>query len=292
MYKQMRESESEESGKYSHPINKGGNKMAGLQSQQPSRFKSDNDQLKPDQLLLKLDQTHPHSGWTQLANRIEEAVVKNLEPPAADKENANIGINKPCSSAENSPQNPRMKFKTIAKGLSLMSRVRAADTALEREQHAFFTKYGISTSDGVQQEEYASDLSNNVRVFDWNGISINEFFRQKFVVDPYTDYYYRWMGVVTLAYCYNLLLIVYRCVFIDKESASLTCLIVFIFFDIIFDIVYVIDSFVRARTGYLDQGLLVRDVAKIKRRYMKNKMRWVDLINNKSMLSIQPPDPA
>lgn len=33
-----------------------------------------------------------------------------------------------------------------------MSRVRAADAALSREQHAFFSKYGIGTSDGVEQQ--------------------------------------------------------------------------------------------------------------------------------------------
>lgn len=42
---------------------------------------------------------------------------------------------------------------------------------------------------------------------------------------------------------------------------------------------YIGDIFVRSRTGYLDQGLLVRDVAKIVKAYKKTYKKYVDLIS-------------
>ncbi|KAL3100073.1 hypothetical protein niasHT_022901 [Heterodera trifolii] len=255
-----------------------------------SKIEQDKPQLKPDQPSPSATpctnrhltvQSGKSSGWSRLSARVEEAVIKNLQQRSDHEQlNATIVMNGMSSrmNADIAKQNPRMKFSTIAKGLSLMSKVRVADVALEREQLAFFTKFGISTSDSVQQEK-SCDLSNATKVFAWDGLSKWEFFRDKFVLEPSRDYYYRWLGIVTLAYCYNLLLIVYRCVFIDSQSVSFACLMVFIFLDIIFDIIYVIDSFVRARTGYMDQGLMVRDVTKIKRRYKKDNMRWIDLIS-------------
>ncbi|KAL7076795.1 hypothetical protein ACQ4LE_004068 [Meloidogyne hapla] len=180
----------------------------------------------------------------------------------------------------------RPKFKTIAKGLSLMSRVRVADAAMNREQQAFFSKYGISTSDGVVQnqlEEKQNTYSNRgwlcFKNIDLNGVSLFEYVRHRLVFDPYRDYYYYWLGIVTLAYGYNLMLIVYRSVFIDSEVVGYLWVGIFILLDILTDIIYLLDCFVRSRTGYLDQGLLVRDVQKVLKRYKKDKfLRWIDLI--------------
>ncbi|KAF7634729.1 Cyclic nucleotide-binding domain-containing protein [Meloidogyne graminicola] len=196
--------------------------------------------------------------------------------------------NNPCGVITDSDKlttlNARPKFKTIAKGLTLMSRARVADAAINREQQAFFNKYGISTSDVESRIEENTNV-NDTRGWlcwknvDFNGVSKWEYFRHRLVFDPYRDYYYYWLGIVTFAYGYNLMLIVYRSVFINIEVVGHLWIGIFILMDLLTDIIYLLDCFVCSRTGYLDQGLLVRDVQKVYKRYKKEKLLlWVDFI--------------
>ena len=47
-----------------------------------------------------------------------------------------------------------------------------------------------------------------------------EYFKEKFVADPSRDYYYVWLGIVSLAYVYNLFAIVFRCVFLFTPAVQ------------------------------------------------------------------------
>ncbi|KAI1704470.1 protein kinase domain-containing protein [Ditylenchus destructor] len=104
------------------------------------------------------------------------------------------------------------------------------------------------------------------------GVSLKE----KFVVDPSKDYYYHWTAVLALAFTYNMMFVIYRCVFID-QAVSWIWIIVFAMCDVITDIIYLLDSFFCSRTGYLEQGLLVRDVRKVTRRYWRSPQRNWDI---------------
>ncbi len=58
--------------------------------------------------------------------------------------------------------------------------------------------------------------------------------------------YYRWLGVISIAVMYNLVLIIARAVFWKLQDGYL---VFWIIMDYICDIIYLIDMFVQVRTG-------------------------------------------
>lgn len=73
----------------------------------------------------------------------------------------------------------------------------------KREQHEFLSKHGLNiaptTSDGIET------VINSNLFFGLTRSTFLPFIRNQFVVDAAQDYYYYWIGVISLAYLYNLL---------------------------------------------------------------------------------------
>lgn len=70
--------------------------------------------------------------------------------------------------------------------------------------------------------------------------------RTGFVIDPQTRLYHYWLGVISLAVVYNLLLIPARYSF---DALDRNYRILWFVLDYTSDLVYLIDIFVRSRTG-------------------------------------------
>ena len=73
-------------------------------------------------------------------------------------------------------------------------------------------------------------------------------FFKTWTVDPSSNFYYRWLGVISFAVMYNLIFIIARAVFWKLQEDYLAFWIVM---DYLADIVYLMDMFVRVRTGEL-----------------------------------------
>uniref|UniRef100_A0AC34QSX1 Cyclic nucleotide-binding domain-containing protein n=1 Tax=Panagrolaimus sp. JU765 TaxID=591449 RepID=A0AC34QSX1_9BILA len=99
----------------------------------------------------------------------------------------------------------------------------------------------------------------------------------KLVIDSNANYFYYWVTIVSLAYVYNLVVVIARIVFNDLSVG--TVWILWLGSDVFFDFIYLVDMFVRARTGFLDQGLLVRDVGRIKKEYIKSRQFRLDVLS-------------
>ncbi|XP_075042383.1 cyclic nucleotide-gated channel alpha-2 [Mixophyes fleayi] len=104
---------------------------------------------------------------------------------------------------------------------------------------------------------------------------------ERFVVDPSGKWYYRWLLVITLPVLYNWFLLVVRACFNDLQTSYI---IVWLTLDYFCDIIYVIDIIVRLRTGFLEQGLLVRDPKMLSDNYIRTLQFKLDI------LSILPTD--
>ncbi|XP_033103103.1 cyclic nucleotide-gated cation channel alpha-3-like [Anneissia japonica] len=96
------------------------------------------------------------------------------------------------------------------------------------------------------------------------------------VLDKSGNKYYRWLVVVTVAVMYNMYVIVARAAFNDLQTHYRP---VWFTLDYICDFIYVIDMFVKFRTGYLDQGLLVTDRKLLAKHYMKSRTFVLDCIS-------------
>ncbi|KAK2495255.1 hypothetical protein MC885_006263 [Smutsia gigantea] len=92
--------------------------------------------------------------------------------------------------------------------------------------------------------------------------------RKKFellVLDPAGDCYYRWLFVIAMPVLYNWCLLVARACFSDLQKGYY---IVWLVLDYFSDVVYITDIFLRLRTGFLEQGLLVKDPKKLRDNYI------------------------
>ncbi|XP_075876479.1 cyclic nucleotide-gated cation channel-like [Nelusetta ayraudi] len=121
---------------------------------------------------------------------------------------------------------------------------------------------------------------------DANGNSAKGFFRKKwkmFVVSPSDNAYYRWLFVIATAVLYNWFLVVARACFDKLQVSNYICWLVL---DYLSDLVYLMDTCVRLRTGFLEQGLLVKDHAKLRENYVRTLQFKLDV------LSILPTDLA
>ncbi|XP_037614971.1 LOW QUALITY PROTEIN: cGMP-gated cation channel alpha-1 [Sebastes umbrosus] len=96
------------------------------------------------------------------------------------------------------------------------------------------------------------------------------------VIDPAGNTYYHWLGVITIPVMYNWTLIIARASFEELQSDYLTF---WFLVDLLCDILYICDMVFRTRTGYLEQGLLVKDEQKLRERYMKSFQFKLDLIS-------------
>ncbi|XP_054915313.1 cyclic nucleotide-gated cation channel alpha-3-like isoform X2 [Poeciliopsis prolifica] len=95
-------------------------------------------------------------------------------------------------------------------------------------------------------------------------------------MDPATDTYYSWLCTVSVPVFYNLMFLVARACFNELQHANST---LWLALDCISDVIYYVDTFVRARTGFLEQGLLVKDAKTLKEKYMKTRQFKLDMIS-------------
>uniref|UniRef100_A0A7E4WC21 Cyclic nucleotide-binding domain-containing protein n=2 Tax=Panagrellus redivivus TaxID=6233 RepID=A0A7E4WC21_PANRE len=179
------------------------------------------------------------------------------------------------------PVRKTSKFASIAKGLTAFSKKQPTlATPTSTEEHPpengpdnnFLQKYGI-------QRDLPSNHTVKLNNSGFWKKNMWQYMKSGFVMDSSTDMYYYWIVIVSTAYLYNLLFVIFRCVFFIGDTISTLAVIVFVVVDVITDIIYVIDRYIRSRTGYLDQGMLVTDVTKILKLYRKSHFFYLDIIS-------------
>ncbi|XP_053569573.1 cyclic nucleotide-gated olfactory channel [Bombina bombina] len=99
---------------------------------------------------------------------------------------------------------------------------------------------------------------------------------ERFVVDPSKKWYYRWLLVITLPVLYNWFLLVVRACFNDLQTRYT---VVWLTLDYISDFLYACDIVIRLRTGFLEQGLLVRDPKKLSNSYVATLQFKLDILS-------------
>ncbi|XP_077407282.1 cyclic nucleotide-gated channel alpha-3-like isoform X2 [Vanacampus margaritifer] len=95
-------------------------------------------------------------------------------------------------------------------------------------------------------------------------------------MDPATDTYYYWLTTISIPVFYNMMLLIARACFNELQNRNST---LWLTLDYTSDALYLADTFVRTRTGFLEQGLLVRDEKVLRKKYMKTRQFRLDLIS-------------
>ncbi|KAJ0050365.1 hypothetical protein NL108_018089, partial [Boleophthalmus pectinirostris] len=94
------------------------------------------------------------------------------------------------------------------------------------------------------------------------------------VLSPSDDLYYHWLCVIGTAVFYNFTLLVVRACFEELQAEHV---LVWLVLDYVCDGIYILDIAVRLHTGFLDQGLLVRDLSRLRQTYVRTVQCWLDL---------------
>uniref|UniRef100_A0A3Q2YBR6 Cyclic nucleotide gated channel subunit alpha 1a n=1 Tax=Hippocampus comes TaxID=109280 RepID=A0A3Q2YBR6_HIPCM len=97
-----------------------------------------------------------------------------------------------------------------------------------------------------------------------------------FVINPAGNLYYNWLFIVTLPVMYNWTMIIARACF---EELQHNYILYWVLFDYASDLIYLADMLVRTRTGYLEQGLMVKDEKLLRDRYIKSFQFRLDVIS-------------
>lgn len=95
------------------------------------------------------------------------------------------------------------------------------------------------------------------------------------VFDPAGRLAYWWSFVVTIAFLYNFWILVYRSAF---DEISATNLALWLPLDYVADLIYILDILFNLRTGYLDDGVLQTESAKLRRHYMNSTRFYSDCL--------------
>ncbi|XP_047423111.1 cGMP-gated cation channel alpha-1 [Sciurus carolinensis] len=96
------------------------------------------------------------------------------------------------------------------------------------------------------------------------------------IIDPSGNTYYNWLLCISLPVMYNWTMLIARACFDELQSDYLGYWLVL---DYVSDIIYLIDMFVRTRTGYLEQGLLVKERVKLIKKYTSNLQFKLDVLS-------------
>ncbi|KAA3677709.1 cyclic nucleotide gated channel alpha 3 [Paragonimus westermani] len=95
------------------------------------------------------------------------------------------------------------------------------------------------------------------------------------VIDTSQSGYYYWIGIVSATVLYNAIVLPTRSAFTQFHEL---CPIVWMCLDYLIDLIYLADIFVGTRTGFLEQGLLVRDLKQLQRAYAKRRQIIADIL--------------
>lgn len=143
----------------------------------------------------------------------------------------------------------------------------------EHENDQFLRRFAVNSSAPVKQEN-ANYIGRKPHF---------NFLIGSIVIDPTTRFHYRWLATISVAVCYNLIVIIGRSTFWDLHNL---CPRVWYFLDYLSDLIYLLDMIAQSRTGYLEQGILVRDTRELARHYLRGLAFKLDL------LSVLPTDIA
>ncbi|XP_062998137.1 cyclic nucleotide-gated olfactory channel [Elgaria multicarinata webbii] len=97
-----------------------------------------------------------------------------------------------------------------------------------------------------------------------------------FVLDPAGNWYYRWLLVIAVPVLYNWCTLVARACFNELQKKYLVWWLVL---DYLADSIYIVDIVIRLRTGFLEQGLLVKDLKKLRDKYIGTMHFKLDVLS-------------
>ncbi|XP_006639149.2 cyclic nucleotide-gated channel alpha-4 [Lepisosteus oculatus] len=96
------------------------------------------------------------------------------------------------------------------------------------------------------------------------------------VVDPSSDAYFTWIQVMIIPVLYNWVIIICRTCFVAVQNDHLA---VWLTLDYLSDLFYIADVIFKFHTGFLEQGILVTDHRRLRKRYLTSSQFFYDVLS-------------
>uniref|UniRef100_A0A8B9NCJ5 Cyclic nucleotide gated channel subunit alpha 4 n=1 Tax=Accipiter nisus TaxID=211598 RepID=A0A8B9NCJ5_9AVES len=90
---------------------------------------------------------------------------------------------------------------------------------------------------------------------------------RSWTLDPSGDWYYCWITIMVLPVLYNWIVLICRSCFPDLQEQHI---VLWLSLDYLCDALYLLDIAVHLHTGFLEDGILVRDHGRIRQRYLSS----------------------
>ncbi|VDK18617.1 unnamed protein product [Anisakis simplex] len=188
----------------------------------------------------------PENGLTDSEQNNSEETSKVSDEKRKSDANGRIGTGANCNdpgpstSAPNQSQNANQsKINIVTKAFKLFRKNKVSPE--NAEASVFMNRFGLNNSKHTSRadaEAHGETESNGNRF---------EYLLKKHVVDTKDEFYYYWLGVVSCAFTYNLIVVIARSVFKDLAAGLLW--ILWAILDVVADSIYLFDMFIRSRTG-------------------------------------------
>ncbi|TKR64338.1 hypothetical protein L596_024893 [Steinernema carpocapsae] len=160
-------------------------------------------------------------------------------------------------------RSPRGRFVGVAKSMSFLKKNTKA-TDQSQVQSDFLSRHGMAFNVKESEENH---IGGNRLKYLWS----------QWVCDKSTNFHYYWTMFVSLAYTYNLLVVIARIVYTELSEGYFKFL--WLVGDLLTDLIYILDMWIKNRTGFLEQGTLVRELPKIRKAYFKSAQFKMDILS-------------
>uniref|UniRef100_A0A3Q2QR59 Cyclic nucleotide-gated cation channel alpha-4 n=1 Tax=Fundulus heteroclitus TaxID=8078 RepID=A0A3Q2QR59_FUNHE len=98
---------------------------------------------------------------------------------------------------------------------------------------------------------------------------------REWTIDPAEHFYYIWLQVMIVPIVYNWVIIILTCF----TTIGLNYLPVWLTLDYVSDLMYAADMTVTLHTGFLDQGILITNLTRLRKRYLHSKQFLWDFVS-------------
>lgn len=233
------------------------------------------DKIKQKQRNLKDNDSVESLGkWRTMSKQLRNAVfVKNSVKPSRSRRRSTVKsavtidpFLQKFSTRDNRKVTPPNRKKSKA---SSKRRSSATRNALSKGSSVDGPRVSVEIEKEIDSELTSGSVYEYDQAVHWKD--------KKLILDPDGLHLCVWFYVLVFAIRYNLWALITRIAFPEAQSGFLQ--IVWFLFDYLCDAIYALDIFITARTGFLEEGILVTDTKRLNMRYIRSVEFIADVVS-------------
>ncbi|XP_078362093.1 cyclic nucleotide-gated channel alpha-3-like isoform X3 [Oculina patagonica] len=231
------------------------------------------DKIKHKQSNLKdSDSVESLGKWRTVTKQIRNAVlVKNSVKPSRSRKRSTVksSVTVDPFLQKFSTRDNRKATPPNRKRSKVSSKSSSTDNVLSKASSVDGPRVPVEIDKEIDSELASGSVYEYDQAIRWKD--------KKFILDPDGLPICVWFYVLVFAIRYNLWALITRIAFPEAQSGFLK--IVWFLFDYFCDAIYALDIVIAARTGFLEEGILVTDTKRVYMRYIRSVEFIADVVS-------------